>query len=127
MTPTVPTTVTASGVTPDFSSQRASGENRAVKNPRACLLSIRLPRPGFSHLLTDLVKRLRNGLGLGDDREEVAVSAPTGNYVLVERAGYARPARDALVHAQIEAAGIRYFPQHTHGCLREFSEFGRFL
>ena len=129
--------VTASGETPILSSQRASGENRAVKKPRACLFSILLPgcvlrrghflRPCVGDLLTDLTEGLRDRLGLGNDREEISVTAPARHHVLVQVAGDARPAGDALVHAQVETGGVGDLAQHPHGRLGQFGEFRRFL
>src|SRR6478735_9826998 len=97
-TPAVPRMVTVSGDTPIFRSQRASGVNSAVKKPRACLFSIRLPGPGLSHLLPDLIKGLGNGFGLGDDGEEITVPAPARHNVLVQVCGDTCTAHHALVH-----------------------------
>src|SRR4029453_17553112 len=127
MTPAVPATVTASGDTPILRSQRAKGVKREVKKPRACLLSIRLPRPGFGHQFADLVECLRNGLGLGDDGEEVSVPTPARHNVLVQVRCDSCSTGDTLVHAQVEAAGVGNLPQHSHGCLGELGEFRRFF
>src|SRR6478735_9397202 len=97
--------VTVSGETPIFRSQRASGVNSAVKKPRACLFSIRLPGPGVSHLLPDLIKGLGDGFGLGDDGEEVPVPAPARHNVLVQVRGDTRTPNQAQVNAKVKADG----------------------
>src|SRR4051794_31642469 len=119
--------VTASGETPIFRSQRASGVNSAVKKPRACLFSIRLPRPGLSHLLPDLIKGLGDGLGLGDDGEEIAVPSPPRNDVLVQVRRDSGSPYNPLVHAKVEAAGIGHLAQDPHGRLGQVSELRRFF
>ena len=96
-------------------------------SPRLVLRRGHFLRPGVGDLLADLTEGLRDRLGLGDDGEEVPVTAPARHHVLVQVAGDARAAGDALVHAEVEAGGVGDLAQHPHGRLGQFGELRRFL
>src|SRR5512145_234359 len=134
-TPSVPTTVTASGLTFQRSRSRATGEIRFVKKARRCSNMARAGYgnatgpdaahrrrpswsvPGVREQLPRLGHELWQGPGPADDRHEVLVAGPARDDMLVQVRRDPRTRDGALVHAQVEAVRAADRPDRAHGRL----------
>ena len=80
------------------------------------------PKGGLDELTADVLDEHGDGLGPGDDRQEVRVAAPAGDDVLVEMGGHPCAGDLALVHPDVEAARLRGVLQRTQPGLGERGE-----
>ena len=83
--------------------------------------------PGGVQQLPGLVEQLGHGLGLGDDRQEVRVTAPARHHVLVQVRGDPGPGHRALVDPEVEAVRTADRPGHPHGLLGERTDLGQLV
>src|SRR4051794_25937687 len=136
-TPSVPTTVTTSGLMPRRRNSLAIGVMTLVqvsRRSRLSMVSSSLSAPsrstGWPRLHETgphVLQQHRQCLGPGDDGQEVGVATPPRHDVLVQVGGDSGTGDGALVHAEVEAhrgAGVLQRPQRP---LRQRGELRRLL
>src|SRR5918912_2488391 len=141
--PSVPTSVTASGVTPARARRATTGAQKRPTAARALTPSTSGPwggpavrahrplggllvgrRPRRGQQRPGLAQHLRQHAGQADDRHEVGVPAPARHGVLVQVVGDPGAGDRALVHPDVEAVRPGHRAHHPHGRLGEPAQLG---
>jgi hypothetical protein len=71
----------------------------------------------LGYFRSNISQQFRQGFGLSNDREEIAIVAPSWDNVLMQMPSDASSSNCTLVHAYVEPVCTASNTQNTHGLL----------